>query len=129
MTMIKYYNVPADFNRTTIDKYAVLNEKYEDSKVYETYGQITVGNRIGSGRAYDLLPKIDMECLKEYIKHSKEKGIGFNYTLNTTCMGNMEFTRGGLKEILRFLDELHNAGVLEPCDTLVFCFYNHVFRP
>ena len=109
--MIKYFNVPADFNNTTIDKYADLNEKYTDSQVIETYGQITIGNRIGSGRAYDLLPQIDMNCLRKYIAYCKNKGIGFNYTLNTTCMGNMEFTPKGINKILEFLNELYRVGV------------------
>lgn len=109
--MVKYFNIPADFKNATIDKYADLNDKYTDSQVIETYGQITLGNRIGSGRAYDLLPQIDLACLKAYIEYSKDKGIGFNYTLNTTCMGNMEFTQEGINKILQFLNELHRAGV------------------
>ena len=104
-------NVPADFSNKTIERYAELNEKYENGKVYETYGQITIGNKIGSGRAYDLIPNVDLEHMKQYIAFSKENGIGFNYTLNTTCMSNMEFTKSGMKEILLFLDRLYEAGV------------------
>ena len=88
-----------------------LNEKYTESKVIETYGQVTIDNYIGSGRAYDLLPQVDLEALEKYIAYSRERGIGFNYTLNSTCMGNMEFTREGILKIIRFLDELHRVGV------------------
>ena len=109
--MIKYFNVPADFRSETIDKYEELNEKYTESKVIETYGQVTIDNYIGSGRAYDLLPQVDLEALEKYIAYSRERGIGFNYTLNSTCMGNMEFTREGILKIIRFLDELHRVGV------------------
>ena len=109
--MIKYFNVPADFRSETIDKYEELNEKYTESKVIETYGQFTIDNYIGSGRAYDLLPQVDLEALEKYIAYSRERGIGFNYTLNSTCMGNMEFTREGILKIIRFLDELHRVGV------------------
>ena len=61
--MIKYFNVPADFRSETIDKYEELNEKYTESKVIETYGQVTIDNYIGSGRASDLLPQVALEAL------------------------------------------------------------------
>lgn len=108
---MKYFNIPADFKMETIDKYDELNQQYSDSKVIETYGQITLGNRIGSGRAYDLIPKLDITGLQKYIDYSAQKNIGFNYTMNTTCMGNKEFTKQGINEILGFLDELYAAGV------------------
>jgi len=108
---MKYFNIPADFKTETIDRYDELNQQYSDSRVVETYGQITLGNRIGSGRAYDLIPKIDINELGRYIAYSKKKNIGFNYTLNTTCMGNKEFSKDGVREIIEFLDELHEAGV------------------
>ncbi|MCU0287366.1 MAG: U32 family peptidase [Acidobacteria bacterium] len=108
---MRYHNIPADFKKETIDKYAELNSRYEYAKVKETYGQITIANPIGSGRAYDLIPQVDMSDLETYIAYSREKNIGFNYTLNTTCLGNKEFTEEGMKEILKFLDDLYAAGV------------------
>ncbi|MGE5632750.1 MAG: U32 family peptidase [Caulobacteraceae bacterium] len=108
---MKYFNVPADFKKETIDKYYELNNTYKDSKVYETYGQITIGNLIGSGRAYDLIPKVDMAQLKSYIEYSQDRGISFNYTLNATCLGNREFTREGIGDITAFLEELYHCGV------------------
>jgi collagenase-like PrtC family protease len=108
---MKYFNVPADFKNETIDRYDQLNNAYNDSKVIETYGQITIDNPIGSGRAYDLIPQVDMATLNRYIQYSREKNIGFNYSLNTTCFGNKEFTPGGMAEILRFLNDLYEAGV------------------
>ncbi len=108
---MKLLNMPADFSNRTIEKFAELNEKYKDGKIYETYGQITIGNKVGSGRAYDLIPNVDLQHMKEYIAFSKGNGIGFNYTLNTTCMSNMEFTKSGMEEILGFLDRLYDAGV------------------
>ncbi len=108
---MNFYNIPADFKKETIDRYDELNKAYKDSKVIETYGQITIGNPIGSGRAYDLIPKIDISKLKDYISYSKSKGIGFNYTLNATCISNKEFTKEGVNEITGFLEELYEAGV------------------
>lgn len=108
---MKYFNIPADFRNETIDRYDQLNSTYTDSKVIETYGQITIGNIVGSGRAYDLIPEINLQKLKDYIEYSKKKKIEFNYTLNTTCVGNMEFTKEGIAKIIGFLDDLYAAGV------------------
>jgi collagenase-like PrtC family protease len=108
---VKYFNVPADFKNETIDRYDGLNKSYKDARVAETYGQITIDNPIGSGRAYDLIPQVDLKKLESYIRYSREKGIGFNYSLNTTCMGNKEFSAAGMADVLRFLDALAGAGV------------------
>ncbi|GKX31192.1 peptidase U32 [Vallitalea longa] len=108
---MKYYVVPADFKTETIDKYYKLNNTYSDSKVIETYGQLTIGNSLGSGRAGDLIPKIDIHGLKNYISYSRDKGIGFSYTLNATCLGNREFEEEGIEEILGFLKKLYEIGV------------------
>lgn len=108
---MNYYNIAADFKKETIDGYARLNSMYEDSKVIETYGQITVGNICESGRVYNDIPKIDIKVLKEYIVYSRLKGIDFNYCLNGSCMGNKEFTDEGAKSIIKFLHQLYDAGV------------------
>ncbi len=108
---MKYFVMPSDFKKETIDKYLKLNEKYPDSKVIETYGQITIGNKIGSGRAYNLIPQIDLKELSDFINYSAERGIGFNYTLNSTCLSNQEFSDEGAREIVSFLKDLYNAGV------------------
>lgn len=108
---MKYFNIPADFKKSTIDRYVELNQKYDDSKVWETYGQITVNNIFGSGRPVDLLPDIDFNALEEYVTYGKKQGIGFNYTLNATCLGNKEFTEDGLNQIVQFLDRIYEMGI------------------
>lgn len=47
---MKYYSIPADLKKGTIDGYAELNKRYKDSRVFETYGNITDGGLLGSGR-------------------------------------------------------------------------------
>ncbi len=109
--MIKYFCIPTDFKKETIDAYDRLNHDYKDSKVMETYGNIIRGNEIGSGRALNQLPDADLLDLKLFIEYSNKRGIGFNYTLNATHMRNREFTREGILEIKRFLKDLYSAGV------------------
>lgn len=108
---MKYFSVPADFKRETIDAYAELNSKYADSRVVETYGNITVGNEVESGRAVYNLPRLDLLDLGDYLEFSRQKGIDFNYTLNGTHMNNREFTPEGLREIKVFLNKLYEVGV------------------
>ncbi|MCP4151382.1 MAG: hypothetical protein GY757_26800 [bacterium] len=108
---MKYFSVPADLKKETIRKYDKLNKEYADSAVYETYGNITVGNTIESGRPASLLPKIDIEQLTGYIAYSRERNIAFNYTINGSTMQNKEFTPEGIREIKAFLTRLHEVGV------------------
>jgi len=108
---MKYFNVPADFKNATIDKYDRLNNMYKDSKVFEIYGQITVGNLYGSGRPCDMIPKVDMSTLENHVAYARQRGIDFSYTLNATCLGNKEFTEEGMAQIGSFLDQLYEAGV------------------
>lgn len=108
---MKYFSLPADFKNETLDKYYELNQAYPDSKVAETYGQITVDNFLGSGRSYNLLPKIDLKKLENYVSYSQSKSINFNYTLNASCLGNREFSKEGLAEIVTFLGKLYDMGI------------------
>lgn len=108
---MKYFNIAADFKKETIDAYARLNETYQDSKVIETYGNLTIGNTFEGGRLYDDIPKVDIHTLKSYIDYSQSRGIDFNYTLNGACMGNREFTKAGIIELKEFLIKLYRAGV------------------
>ncbi|WP_167957205.1 U32 family peptidase [Anaerosporobacter faecicola] len=108
---MRYYNVPADFKSETLERYCELSNTYPENKVMETYGQITVGNIVGSGRAGDLLPEVDMNKLSKYVNDSKQKGIDFNYTLNATCLSNREFTTKGIKELTDFLDTIYEIGI------------------
>ena len=106
-----FFTVPCDFKVSTLNKLMALNHTYTNARVAETYGQITVKNPIGSGRAGDLLPQADIQMLADYIAQSNERGLKFNYTLNPTCLGNMEFSKDGLKIITDFIYTLYVAGV------------------
>lgn len=108
---MKYFSIAADFKIETIDQYDTLNNAYKDSRVAETYGNITVGNLMASGRASSQLPDISLLDLKEYIRYSRQKNINFNYTINATQMENREFLEKGVQEIKSFLKSLYDAGV------------------
>lgn len=107
---MKYFGVPADFKKETIEKYYKLNKEYSESKVIETYGNITLENFLCSGRVTSQLPKIDLLDLYEYIQFSNDKEIEFNYTMNAPHMLNVEYTKDGVSKIIEFLHNLHDAG-------------------
>lgn len=108
---MKYFSVPADFKKATIDRYDEINSKNNYSSVIETYGNITRSNFFGSGRSVEHLPGINLEDLAEYVAYSKQKGIDFNYTLNAASLQNREFTKKGILEIMSFLNNLYEIGV------------------
>ena len=108
---MKSFFLPADFKAETVDAYAALNAKYDDSKVVGTYGNITVKNCFGSGRNADKLPKVGLEELRSYVEYSQRHNIDFSYTLNPSFMENREFTPEGIKEIRSFLGKLRGVGI------------------
>jgi collagenase-like PrtC family protease len=108
---MKYFTIPADFKKETVDKYAELNDTYKDSKILETYGNLTLGENLGSGRVVKDLPLIGLLDLQEYVEYLKKKNIEFNYTLNAPFLQNKEFTSEGMRQIKDFLKDLYNIGV------------------
>lgn len=108
---MKYFSMPADFKKETLEDYEKLNNRYPDSRVIETYGNITRGNFLESSRSINFLPEINFAALEEYIAYSREKNIRFDYTLNALHMHNMEFSRQGVMEIINFLGKLYRVGV------------------
>lgn len=108
---MKVFSVPADFKEKTILEYKELNQSHNNTKIRETYGQLTEGYMHMSGRAKSTLPQICMKDLEKYVEFSSKNGIEFNYTLNASCFGNYEFTDEGIQEIRRLLIDLQNIGV------------------
>ena len=108
---MRYYSLPADFKKETIDQYDQLNHSFTRSKVIETYGNITVNDCFGSGRLVRQMPKVDFLDMYEYIRYSQERNINFNYTLNATHLHNREFTAEGIAEIKKFLNKLYEIGI------------------
>ncbi len=108
---MKYFSVPADFKLDTIDRIHELNASHKHSKLIETYGQATQVPLVNSGRVTDVLPKVELKDLEKYVMYARSKGIHFNYTLNPACMGNAEFSKEGIRELIKLLKMLNDIGV------------------
>ena len=76
--------------------------------VYEIYGKLTT-DYFGGGRPSFYLPQVNRAGLERYVRQTHQHGIQFNYLLNASAMGNLEFTREGqrhIEDLLDWLDEI-----------------------
>lgn len=61
---------------------------------------------IGGGRAGIVVPTVDWDFAKNYIRLAHEQGLSFCYLLNAPCLGNLEQTEDGKKQILALIEKL-----------------------
>jgi collagenase-like PrtC family protease len=87
-----------------------LLDKMDKSRVLEIYGKLS-SDPVGGGRPSFMLPHIDKSKVKDYILNVHEYGLKFNYLLNATCLGNIEWSVRGQKSLRSFLDWLSAIGV------------------
>lgn len=78
--------------------------------VYEVFGKVTA-DTFGGGRPSFYLPEIGRRDIESYVKLCHDNGIEFNYLLNASCMGNVEFTKKGQKDLEETLGWLSDIGV------------------
>ena len=87
-----------------------LLDNLNKSRVKEIYGKLD-SDPIGGCRPTIMLPYIDKRRVKDYILNVHQYGLKFNYLLNATCLGNVEWSVSGQKRIRKFLDWLSIIGV------------------
>ena len=66
---------------------------------------------IGGGRSGVVVPQVDWHFAETYISAVHEHNISFCYLLNAPCLGNLEHTQEGKKQILEFMGHLIDLGV------------------
>jgi collagenase-like PrtC family protease len=66
---------------------------------------------VGGGRAGAVLPAVDWDSAKAYVRAAHERGLDFCYLINAPCLGNREQTREGKEALLAFVGQLAKAGV------------------
>ncbi|MEW6721585.1 MAG: U32 family peptidase, partial [Thermodesulfobacteriota bacterium] len=87
-----------------------LVEALRDFPVVELFGKLRQ-DAVGGGRAPYQLARISRRELAAHVEHARSAGIGFNYLLNASCIGNREITRAGQKEIEELCSWLREIGV------------------
>lgn len=87
-----------------------LIQQTASEKVTEFFGKLAHDD-VGGGRAAFLIPPVSRKHAAEHVRVAHQQGKKFNYLLNATCLGNMEWTMAGQRKIRRLLDWLSEVGV------------------
>ncbi len=88
----------------------LLIEAIKPYPVVEIFGKLRE-DAVGGGRApYQLAPVTRRE-LAEHVRQARAAGIGFNYLLNASCLGNREITRAGQRDIEEIAGWLCDIGI------------------
>ncbi len=66
---------------------------------------------VGGGRAGMVVPSVDWDSARAYIRASHDRGLSFCYLLNAPCLGNLEQTQEGKQQILTLIEQLVDMGV------------------
>ena len=87
--------------------------------VTELFGKLP-SDSIGGGRASFMLSPLTVAQLRGHVRSAAERGIGFNYLINTACMDNREFTRSGQADLERLLEMVEECGATAVTISLPF---------
>lgn len=87
-----------------------LVEAVRKYPVVELFGKLRE-DAVGGGRAPYQLARVSRRRLADHVRHARRAGIGFNYLLNASCLGNREMTRAGQKDLQELAGWLCEIGV------------------
>ncbi len=96
-------SVPANYDLEAVSELAQY-------PVSEVYGRLPADG-FGGGRAGYMAAPLRWRGLADYVKRLQANGIGFNYLLNSACLGNREWSRSFHKKLNRLLGRLQAIGV------------------
>src|SRR3989338_8165251 len=104
--------LPTTFENSYLESLDGLNQKYSSSKrkIAEVYGSFQT-SILGSARPSKYLPRPTLRQFREHINKAHSCGLKFSYLANASCLGNLEYSAKGRKEILNFMDEIVSSGV------------------
>jgi collagenase-like PrtC family protease len=97
-------SVAANWDMTLLDGLANIPE------VTSIYAKLPF-DVVGGGRAGIVLPSVDWDSAVDYIHAAHRRGLSFCYLINAPCLGNLEQTEEGKKQILTFIGQLVDIGV------------------
>lgn len=87
-----------------------LIEKIRNEPVGELFGKLRE-DAVGGGRASYQLARVSRKRFADHVRQARSAGLGFNYLLNASCLGNREMTRPGQREIGKLLDWICDIGI------------------
>jgi len=89
---------------------ALLDGLAEIPEVTSIYAKMPF-DVVGGGRAGTVLPSVDWDHAATYIASAKRRGLSFCYLINAPCLGNLEQSENGKREILSLVGRLVEMGV------------------
>lgn len=101
-------SAPTNWDYKILENIIKLNkQKTTKTPVTELYSSIKK-SITGSARSASLMPDdVTMDYAEKYMKKAKENGIAFNYLINSSCLGNLEYLpehRHGIVDYLKWID-------------------------
>ena len=65
---------------------------------------------VGGARPGFVLPQVDRNDVKEYIQACHQRGLEFSYLLNAPCLGNLQYSRKGYRQLIDLLGWIDQSG-------------------
>jgi collagenase-like PrtC family protease len=87
-----------------------LIDRVKGTSVKNLFGKLTQ-DFVGGGLEPFKLDTVTREQVENHIGYAHEHGITYNYTLNSPCLANAEFSENGRMELRQLLDWLVSAEV------------------
>ena len=78
-------------------------------QVTEVYGKMT-SDAVGGGKNSFQTPFIGKKRISQAIDAAHLNNIEFNYLLNSSCLGNDEYSRSGHRKIIKLIDWVKSVG-------------------
>lgn len=105
-------SLPTTFENQFLIELDKLNQTLatEKLRIGAVYGAFQT-SVVGSARPSKYLPKSNPELLRDHVQLAHELGLEFLYLMNASCLGNLEYSSRGRKEIFNLLDLIHDMGV------------------
>ena len=64
---------------------------------------------VGGARPGFVLPQVNRDYVRRYIHACHEKGLEFSYLLNAPCLGNLQYSRKGFKQLTDLIEWVEEA--------------------
>ena len=65
---------------------------------------------VGGARPGFVLPQVDRNDVKEYIQACHQRGLEFSYLLNAPCLGNLQYSKKGYRQLIDLLEWIDQSG-------------------
>lgn len=107
---MSFFKVGCNFSKDLYEQASHLNKEVSINRIEEFYGSRKESAWL-TARPEFRLQNVTRDEFARYINELSERGISFNYTLNTSYLGNKEQIIKREEEIQEYISFLIEAGV------------------